>query len=227
VSRPSGERRFRLVVFDWDGTLIDSIGTIVDCTWASLTALGLGQIPETRIRALIGSGLAESIRTLAPEADEATFRRVLDTYRRLWVEEYHYRSRLFDGAREVVERLAGSGYLVAVATAKSRRGLRLDLDRLDLDGLFDASRTADEAAAKPSPAMLEAILDELGVRAADALMVGDSTHDVEMAHNAGVAAVAVAGGAVPVATLRDAAPLACLPSVTDLPAWLDDGERRG
>jgi len=212
---------FRLVVFDWDGTLVDSIGTIIDCTRAVFEELGLQPVAERKVRSLIGTGLAESIRILAPDCDESTFHHALDTYRQLWVEQFHHRSALFEGAREVVEGLHHEGYLLAVATAKARRGLNLDLERLDIAPLLDASRTADEAPSKPSPEMLLQILDELGVRADQALMVGDSVHDILMAHNANVPAVAVASGAASPGTLQQLSPQACLTSVAELPAWLN------
>ena len=213
--------RFRLIVFDWDGTLIDSIGTIVSCTNAMLDELGLDPVAEETVRSMIGSGLEESIRALAPDADENAFERVVDTYRRLWVNDYHARSSLFAGAAALIERLHEEGYLLAVATAKGRRGLGLDLERFGLAELFHTTRTVDEAPSKPSPAMLLDILDQLGVRAEEALMVGDSVHDLQMGRNAGVASVAVASGAVPRARLLEENPLACLQSVLDLPEWLE------
>lgn len=220
MSRPLAVPGLRLVVFDWDGTLIDSIAAIVDCTYAMLDELGLERVSESTVRSLIGSGLGESIRALVPGGDEETYHRVLATYSRLWFATYGQRSSLFAGARAVVSGLAEAGHLVAVATAKSRRGLDADLQRTGLDGIFDASRTADEATAKPSPAMLLEILDELGVRPREGLMVGDSVHDIEMARNAGVAALAVSSGAQSAETLQRTRPLACLSSITELPAWL-------
>jgi phosphoglycolate phosphatase len=216
---PAETRPFRLVIFDWDGTLIDSVATIVACTNAMLEELGVGQAPERTIRSMIGGGLIESIRRFAPD-DEQFYQRVVATYQRLWFEDYHARSTLFEGAREMLESLAGDGYLLAIATAKSRRGLIADLERLELDGLFDASRTADDTPSKPHPAMLLEILDELGVGTGDALMIGDTTHDVQMGHNASVAVVAVASGAESEQALRALAPAGCLPSVAELPIWL-------
>jgi phosphoglycolate phosphatase len=215
--------RVRLIVFDWDGTLIDSIGTIVGCTRAMLEELGLPAVAEEAIRSMIGSGLEESIRSFAPGYDERDFDRVINTYRRLWVEEYHARSELFAGAGEVVRGLHAAGYLLAVATAKGRRGLGLDLARCGLAGYFHTTRTVDEAPSKPNPGMLLDILEEMGVRAEEALMVGDSVHDLRMGHNAGVAPIAVTSGAVSGDRLLEETPLACLASVLDLPAWLGSG----
>ena len=130
--------RLRLIVFDWDGTLIDSIGAIVDCSYAMLDELGLPRISRTEVLSMIGAGLGDAISILAPEADEATRQQVVETYRRLWFGEYHDRSTLIEGARSVVEEFRESGMLVAVATAKSRRGLTLDFERTGLGVAEDA-----------------------------------------------------------------------------------------
>lgn len=221
MSHAAGKHPYRLVVFDWDGTLIDSIGTIVACTRAVFAEFGMKPVSESRVRSLIGTGLRESILTLVPDCDEATLGRVIATYRRLWVDTYHRRSDLIAGAREVLEQLRDEDRLLAVATAKARRGLNLDLERLSLGELFDTGRTADEAPSKPSPVMLLEILDELGIRPEDALMVGDSTHDILMAHNAGVAAVAVSSGAASRRELLEVEPRDCLETVRELPAWME------
>ena len=210
----------RLIIFDWDGTLIDSIGAILDCTWAMLKDLGLPRIDEHRVLALIGAGLSDSVEALAPGASRAIQARVVTTYRRLWFGQYHQRPVLMAGTEATLAELAARDVLLAVATAKSRKGLAVDLERTGLEHCFHSSRTADESASKPSPVMLLEILDELGVRAEEALMVGDSEHDIRMAHNAGVPVVAVSSGAQPEETLRAADPLDCLTSVAELTGWL-------
>lgn len=210
----------RLVVFDWDGTLIDSIGAILACTYAMLDELGLPHIDRDRMLALIGASLGSSVDALAPGASDEVRARVVETYRRLWFDEYHRRPTLIEGAKGALDELAESGALLGVATAKSRRGLATDLERVGLAKSFHASRTADETLPKPSPNMLLEILDELGVRSRHALMVGDSIHDIEMAHNAGVPVVAVSSGSQPEETLRAADPLDCLTSVAELSTWL-------
>ena len=213
-------RATRLVVFDWDGTLIDSIGSIVDCTYAMLDELGLPHLARTEVLSLIGRGLEECVNALAPEGDLEIRERVVATYRRLWFSEYHHRADLIEGARKVIEELLQADCWLAVATAKSRAGLVSDLERLGLAETFHASRTPDESPAKPNPGMLLEMLDELGVRADETLMVGDSIHDVQMAHNAGVPVVAVGNGAQSVESLMAADPLACLQSVVGLPQWM-------
>lgn len=220
MRRATAPTQPRLIIFDWDGTLIDSISAIVECTYAMLDELGLPRIDQARVLSLIGSSLSSSVEALAPGLSEDQRRRVVETYRRLWFSEYHHRPVLIQGADVILAKLAAQGALLAVATAKSRRGLAVDLERTGLEDSFHASRTAEESAPKPSPLMLLEILDELGVRGEDALMVGDSVHDIEMAHSAGVAVVAVASGAQSEPALRAVEPLDCLPSVTDLSEWL-------
>ena len=216
----SNRTRTRLVVFDWDGTLVDSIGSIVECTYAMLDELGLEKLSEERVLSLIGRGLEECVEALSPTGDLEIRTRIVETYRRLWFTEYHHRSDLIEGARSVVSQLGKQGLWLAVATAKSRAGLLSDLERAGLAKMFHASRTPDETSAKPHPAMLLEILDELGVRAEEALMVGDSIHDLNMAHSAGVPVVAVASGAQSAESLLAAEPLACLPSVAELTDWM-------
>jgi phosphoglycolate phosphatase len=211
---------FRLLVFDWDGTLMDSIGTIVSCTQAAIGELELGELPEATIRGTIGLGLRETIDILSPGCDEALFGRILECYRKHWIATYRDAPLLFDGVRGMLEGLADAGYLLAVATGKSRRGLDYVLDQTGLRPLFQATRTADEAFSKPHPQMLLDILDELGVRARDAVMIGDTTYDLEMARSAGTAAVGVCCGSHGREELLRFAPLACLESVVELEPWL-------
>lgn len=212
--------RSRLVVFDWDGTLVDSIGSIVDCTYAMMDELGLERLSEEKVLSLIGRGLEECVDALSPSGDPEIRASIVNTYRQLWFTEYHHRSDLIEGARSVVSELGQQGVWLAVATAKSRAGLESDLDRTGLSETFHASRTPDETSPKPHPAMLLEILDELGVRAEEALMVGDSIHDLNMAHSAGVRVVAVASGAQSEESLLAAEPATCLPSVAGLLEWI-------
>lgn len=214
-------RRFPLLVFDWDGTLIDSISSIVACTQAMLEELGLTPVPEERIKAGIGLGLREAVENLAPGYDEALFVRICDVYRELWFGHYALRPVLFDGVRRMLAGLGEAGHVMTVATAKSRKGLKQDFQRTGIGDLFDASRTADEAPpGKPEPRMLLELLEETGFRAGAALVIGDSVHDMEMAANAGVAAVGVATGSQSCDQLLASGAEICLPRVTDLPKWL-------
>jgi phosphoglycolate phosphatase len=210
----------RLLVFDWDGTLMDSIGAIVECTKDTMRDLDLSGVREETIRGTIGLGLRETMEILCPGGGEAMFARILESYRKHWVATWRDRPLLFEGVGEMLEGLAGEGYLLAVATGKSRRGLEFALAQTGLGGVFHATRTVDEAFSKPHPQMLLDILDELGVRAGEAVMIGDTTYDLEMAQNAGTAAVGVCTGSHCREELLRLEPLACLASVGEVPAWL-------
>jgi phosphoglycolate phosphatase len=213
-------RPFELLVFDWDGTLMDSIATIVACTREAFVDAGVAAPDEGVIRDTIGLGLRETIDRLAPAGGEDLFERVVSSYRGRWLATYRERQLLFGGVPELLARLAGDGYLLAVATGKSRRGLDHALRSHGLEARFQATRTADEAPSKPHPQMLWDLLDELGVAPESALMIGDSVHDLEMARAAGVAALAVASGAHGRRELESRAPLGCLDAVGELPFWL-------
>ena len=212
---------YRLVVFDWDGTLMDSIGTIVECTLAAI-----GDVPEAprpepaRVREASGLGLIQTMHRFFPHGELELFERVAHAYRERWHAEYKHRVELLPGARETVERLRAEGYLVGVATAKSRLGLERELEMTGLGALVHASRTVTEAPSKPAPGMLLQLFEELEVDAAQAVMVGDTAWDLQMAAAAGCAGVGVLTGGHSRAQLEAERPLACLDSVARLPAWL-------
>ncbi len=217
--------RYRLIVFDWDGTLLDSIAMIVGCTQATLAELDLPRADEAGIRSAIGLGIHEMVQSFCPGCSAATFDRIVVVYRRLWFERFANEPRVFEGVRNLLAGLVDEGRLLAIATAKSRRGLSGDLERTGLNRFFRASRSADDAAGKPNPEMLFGLLEELGVCAEDALMVGDAVHDLEMANNAGVAAVGVASGTTAREVLLESGALVCLDAVEDLRGWLERGAR--
>jgi len=217
---PSDANPFRLLVFDWDGTLMDSIGTIVACTQATIRELELGELPERTIRGTIGLGLKETIDILSPGCGEEMYGRILDCYRKHWQSTYRDMPLLFGGVGEMLGALADEGYLLAVATGKSRRGLDYALEQTGLVGLFHATRTADEAFSKPHPQMLLEILDELGVAPKDAVMIGDTTYDLEMARSARTHAVGVTSGGHSREELERLGPLACLDQIVELAPWL-------
>ena len=217
--------RYRLLVFDWDGTLMDSVGTIVACAQATICGLGLPLPGEGVIRATVGLGLRETIERLQPGCDDILYERIVAAYRSHWHGTYRDLPLLFPEVRELLDGLAEAGYLLAVATGKSRRGLEHALEQSGLAGRFHSTRTADEAPSKPHPQMLWDLLEELGARQDEALMVGDTTHDLQMARSAGVAAVGVASGTQPRAELERLGPLACLERVGELAEWLAAGGR--
>jgi phosphoglycolate phosphatase len=214
---------FRLLAFDWDGTLMDSIGPIVACTRAVADELGLGDLDEDRIRSTVGLGLRETIEDLIPGISDEGFQEIIGSYRRHWHSTFRDLPFLFSGVAQMLGDLAEEGYLLAVATGKSRRGLEYSLTQTGLIGRFHATRTVDEALSKPHPQMLLDLLDELGVRPGDALMIGDTTYDLEMARNAGTASVGVCTGSHCREELLGFSPLVCLERVIDLPGWLSEG----
>lgn len=215
-------RRFRLLVFDWDGTLMDSIGTIVSCTLKAFEGIeGVAPPPRDKIRESIGMGLAETMQKHFPEWGGRVAERLVDNYRRLWRAEYKDRVALFPGSFETIQELHGAGYLLGVATAKGRAGLERELDATGLRRFFHGTRTVDEAPSKPAPGMLLGLYDELGIRPAETLMIGDTSFDLEMAANARCSSVGVLTGAQNRDHFAPHEPLAVLDSVRELPAWLD------
>ncbi len=217
----------RLLAFDWDGTLIDSITTIIDCTLETFRHIGRVEPSRQRVRAAIGLGLRESVELFYPGTDDALFKRVIETYRELWIGSYTQRSELFDGIPEMLADLRDQGHWLAVATAKGRAGLERELSRTGIGDLFSETRTVDECPPKPDPGMLLDLMAVSGLPAERALMVGDTTWDMEMARNAGVRGVAVVTGAHDREQLRQADPAVCLESLTAFPLWLENGAGDG
>ena len=216
-------RPFDLLVFDWDGTLVDSIGSIVGCTQQAFADVGLAPVAPARIRRTIGLGIREMIDELVPGCDDALFLRICDAYRQHWFPVFSLRHAPFAGVSALLEELAAEGYLLGIATAKGRRGLQAELERTGLGALIHASRTVDEAPAKPSPVMLESLMEELGARRERTLMIGDTAHDLQMAANARVAGLGVLAGSHTREQLQSAPHRALLGAVTDLPTWLAGG----
>jgi len=213
------QKRYELIVFDWDGTLMDSTAAIVSAMQSASRDLDLPEPPEDRARQVIGLGLAEALGRAVPELPPARYPEMVDRYR------HHYLSgdqqlRLFAGVAELIGELAAAGYLLAVATGKSRHGLNRALVHSGLERFFHASRCADECCSKPHPQMLEELMDELAVAREHTLMIGDTSHDLLMARNAGVGALGVTYGAHPGEHLAEHEPLACLNSVGELATWL-------
>jgi len=213
-------RRFDLVVFDWDGTLFDSTALIVRSIQNSCRDVG-ADVPDDRQAAyVIGLGLEDALRSAVPGLARERYPELAKRYRHHYLASQHELS-LFDGALPMLHALKSRNHWLAVATGKSRRGLDDVLAMVQLKGLFDATRTADETASKPDPLMLNELIAELGADPARTLMIGDTTHDLAMADNAGTASVAVAYGAHKPLAFADHAPLAVVQSIAELHAWLD------
>jgi phosphoglycolate phosphatase len=210
--------KYALVVFDWDGTLIDSAGTIVECIQESARDMGIEVPSRERASHVIGLGLHDSLRLAVPGLAPEQYMEFVTCYRRHFLARQD-RMLLFGGVRDLLAELSSSRRL-AIATGKSRRGLDRALDADDLRRFFAASRCADETNPKPHPAMLLELMEMLSVDRAATLMIGDTSHDLEMARAAGVDAVAVTYGAHPEAGLQACNPLHCASSVQDLRAWL-------
>lgn len=213
-------KRFELLVFDWDGTLFDSTGAIVRALQAACRDLKLPEPSDERASHVIGLGLSDALRYVAPSLSTESLPQLVERYR------HHYLSvdhdlRLFSGISELIEILHASGFQLAVATGKSRKGLDRAFANSGLGPFFSASRCADECFSKPHPQMLEELMDEFLVTKEKTLMIGDTTHDMQMAVNAGVAGLAVCYGAHPEESLLDMKPLACVRNVTELERWLN------
>jgi phosphoglycolate phosphatase len=212
-------RRFDLVVFDWDGTLMDSAAAIALSLQAACEDLGLPVPSERDAKYVIGLGLADAMAHILPGLSAHEYPRVVDRYRHHFL-AHDARTGLFPGALDMVRQLHEAGHLLAVATGKSRRGLDRALESTALGAYFHTTRCADEGYSKPDPRMLQCVLDSLEVAPERALMIGDTTHDMQMARAAGVARIAVSHGAHEECALLEYAPLACVSGCAELHEWL-------
>jgi len=211
--------KYGLLVFDWDGTLIDSAGTIVWCIQSACRDLGLPVPGRERASHVIGLGLQDALAYAVPGLPPADYGKVVERYRKHFLER-DAAIPLFEGAAAMLSELRDRGHVLAIATGKSRAGLKRALDNTGLAHLFASSRCADQCASKPAPDMLLELMDELDASESGTLMIGDTAHDLQMAAHAGVPAVAVSYGAHARADLAARSPLACLDSVDELSQWL-------
>lgn len=210
---------YKALIFDWDGTLFDSTAIIVSSLQSAFAQLQLPVPERAACRHVIGLSLPQAMQHLCPSLPEDAYPELVAAYRR------HYLGRdheivLFDGVVEGLQRYREQGWFLAVATGKSRVGLDRALQVSGLGPLFDVTRCADETFSKPHPEMLLQILDVLGLNAGEALMVGDTTHDLQLARNAGTAAVAVTYGAHERASLAAHEPLFLADSFMEFDQWL-------
>lgn len=212
-------RKFDLIAFDWDGTLFDSTAAITRSIQLAVADVG-GAVPsDERASYVIGMALLPALAYAAPDVPQEKYTELANRYR------YHYLQQqekvtLFEGVQPMLQALRERGHWLAVATGKSRRGLNEALQHAELRGVFDSSRTADETAGKPHPLMLQELMAEFDVAPERLLMIGDTTHDLDMARNAGCASVGVAYGAHPGQNLLPCSPLCVAPSVAQLHQWL-------
>jgi phosphoglycolate phosphatase len=221
MQRPDhlSSRRFDLIAFDWDGTLFDSTALIQRCIQQAVVDVG-GALPSDRDASyVIGMGLMQALAHAAPDVPKERYPELGARYR------HHYLARkddlsLFEGVLDLLTELKQRQHCLAVATGKSRHGLDDALQTAELKGLFDGSRTADETAGKPHPRMLLELMSEFGASPQRTLMVGDTTHDLQMARNAGCPSVAVSYGAHEPEAFHALQPLFVAHSVPELQAWL-------
>ncbi|MDR2128944.1 MAG: HAD-IA family hydrolase [Burkholderiaceae bacterium] len=218
MNRP---RQFDLIAFDWDGTLFDSTAIIARCIQQAVVDVG-GQKPADEAAAyVIGMALLPALAKAAPDVPPEKYPALSERYR------HHYLARqneisLFHGVLPMLHALKNRHHWLAVATGKSRRGLDEALRLSGLRALFDDSRTADETAGKPNPRMLHELMRQYGAAPERTLMIGDTTHDLQMARNAGCASVGVSYGAHAPQTFAALGPRFIAHSVADLHAWLDE-----
>ncbi len=213
-------RRFDLLVFDWDGTLMDSTAAIANALRLASAEVGLSVPSEAEAKHIIGLGLREAVLRLHPTIRESQFQALVVAYRRHFhLQDAHL--QMFTGVAETIPRLHNDGYWVTVATGKNRLGLDRALDMSGLRAYFHYTRCAEETFSKPHPAMLLELMTLCQVAPERTLMIGDTSHDLQMAQNAGVASVGVAYGAHAGESLQDFDPLYVANSFDELAVWLD------
>lgn len=212
-------RNFDLIAFDWDGTLFDSTGIIVRCIQAATVDVGGKKTSDKDAAYVIGLGLMQALAHAAPDVPPEKYAELGARYQHHYAKHFNDLS-LFSGVLPLLGALKERGYLLAVATGKSRRGLDEVLRSVELQGVFDGSRTADETAGKPDPLMLHELMAQFDLSADRVLMIGDTTHDLQMALKAGCASVGVTYGAHEPEAFLEFNPLHVAQSVQDLHDWL-------
>jgi phosphoglycolate phosphatase len=210
---------YQLLIFDWDGTLMDSAQKIANCIKASAGDLNIPVPTEQAAKRIIGLGLDEAMRKLFPEVAAQQIPRLVERYRINWLEKDTTNQELFPGVRDGLRELAASGAFLAVATGKSRQGLQRQLDDLDLGELFAVTRCADETRSKPHPQMLAEILDYTAISPHKAIMVGDTTYDLEMASNADIVSIGAGYGVHQHDELAAQGALAVMQSFNEILSW--------
>lgn len=211
---------YRLVIFDWDGTLMNSQGRIVDAIQQAARQTGLPVLDERTSASIIGLSLTRAIETLYPQADVEQVRRMAEVYSHHFLHDSLVPMVPFEGAEALLAALKRAGAVVAIATGKSRRGLNQVLAESGLGPYFDLTYTPEESASKPDPLMLQRILEETGVPVSQAVMVGDTTFDMEMAQRIGMDRIALSHGVHDSAELDRYAPVAHVHDLAQLRAWL-------
>ena len=215
---------YELVIFDWDGTLMDSTQKISNSVRAVAKQLGLPEPTDAQAKNIIGLGLYEAMRVLFPQADEPKVDKVVQAYKHYFVNVDKTQESLFDGVEKALLAMQETGAMLAVATGKSRAGLNRVLKATDMARHFTVTRCADETRSKPHPQMLLEILDFTAIDPDKAIMVGDTTFDLDMAQNAGIAGLGAGYGVHDEQDLIDSKALYVAQTFADLASWLLDGK---
>lgn len=213
-------KSYKLVVFDWDGTVMNSIGRIVSSMQNAAQEINLGVPEQRQVENIIGLSLPKAARQLFPEASDEQISQLLASYKTEYLFDNKVSTPLFDGVIELLEGLTGQGTLIAVATGKGRKGLDRVMAETNTTHYFHATRGGDEAESKPHPEMLESLLSALNVDACDALMIGDTSFDLEMAQSANVDSIGVTFGVHPEDVLLKYNPVKIAHDVTELHRYL-------
>lgn len=214
---------YQLIIFDWDGTIMDSAQKISNCIKASARDVGLIEPSTEQAKSIIGLGLFEAMHQLFPDANDAKVAAMVDAYKHHFVTADDTEQKLFEGVVEGLNALERAGAVLAVATGKSRAGLDRAFAALDLRHHFITSRCADETRSKPHPQMLHEILDFTAIGPDKAIMVGDTTFDLDMAANANMAGLGAGYGVHSEQMLFDAKALSVEKNFNDIVMWLLDG----
>lgn len=217
------QRQFDLLVFDWDGTLFDSTALIAHCIQGACDDVGCTKPDWQTAKDVIGLGITEALQHAVPDLPASRYAELAQCYRNRYF-AHQDEVILFEGVPEFLQNCRQAGYLLAVATGKSRRGLNEALEKVGLRTMFDDTRTADETISKPNPLMLIELMQVLDTSAQRTLMIGDTTHDLQMAINAGVRSLGVSHGAHTPATLlsfgEQGGTLGIVHSIAEMEKWL-------
>ncbi len=214
------KRKYQLLIFDWDGTLMDSAQHITNCMRSAITELAAEPRDDEQIRNIIGLGLEEAVLALYPDADSLFIQQVAESFREHFLFKDKTPSPLFEGAGDLLEGLKRGGYDLAIATGKSRRGLDKVLSDTGFEAFFPVTRCADETFSKPHPQMLHELLTDYNMQAKDAIMIGDSEYDLQMANNANMHSLAVSYGVHDVSRLLLQQPIGCVDNVKEISNWI-------
>jgi phosphoglycolate phosphatase len=210
----------KLIVFDWDGTLMDSAAHIVNCLQIAIAELNLSPKTDNELKNIIGLGLREALFALYPQGNDKELNALTARYREHFFDQDHEPCELFAGARELIEELDAKDYFLAIATGKGRNGLDKVLKETGMGEFFPITRCADESLSKPHPQMLLDIINWYGVDANETIMVGDTEYDLLMANNADAKSVGVTYGVHEEQRLLNCKPLTCVDNMNDLHHWL-------